>query len=493
MKWLACLVAALILTATLEAQTPAPHFPVAGTVVKVSPVFLLREDGGRTPVVILPAGTTVQVTGRQGPWYRIVFTSASGDQAGLMEPSDVRIDPDAAAGPTSNASGTVSERGFVEGRGLGFPQAAVNDSRRLVGDALVREEVFLKPTPSFRLAMGVDLRGSSHDEVEDEWRVDFDDRGALRPRIAVRRLTASITTSHVSLDLGKQFIRWGRADILSPADRFAPRDYMNVIDSEFLPVLGARSAIHVGGETVEAVWLPRMTPSRLPLLRERWTVVPAEAAGLTLVDNGAVFPGRSEQGVRWSHAGRFEMGLSFFNGFNHLPDIDAAVAPVGGTVSLTRTYSALRTYGGEAAVPTRAFTLKGEAAYFTSPTATSEEYVLYVVEAERQTGEWLLDVGYAGEVVTRSRDRVPFAAERGVARSIIGRASYTIDPRRSLEVEGAVRQNGHGLYVKGEFSQTFGRHWRLTVAAAGIGGKADDFLGQYQRNSHGSATLRLSF
>ena len=55
------------------------------------------------------------------------------------------------------------------------------------------------------------------------------------------------------------------------------------------------------------------------------------------------------------------------------------------------------------------------------------EYVLYVVEAERQTGEWLLDGGYAGEVVTTSvstLNRFSFAAERGMARSFIGRVSH---------------------------------------------------------------------
>jgi hypothetical protein len=138
--------------------------------------------------------------------------------------------------------------------------------------------------------------------------------------------------------------------------------------------------------------------------------------------------------------------------------------------------------------------LKGEANYFTSPTATSDEYVLYVIEAERQAGEWLLDGGYAGEVVTTTGDGASsFNAERGMARSIIGRASYTIDQRRSAEMEGAVRQNGHGFYAKGAFSETFGRHWRLTLAAVGIGGQDDDFLGQYHRNSHVSATFRLSF
>jgi hypothetical protein len=410
-----------------------------------------------------------------------------------MEPHDVQIDADAVSLSSERDMAAVSERGFVELRGFGFPQSATNDARRGVADTLLRQELFLKPVRWLQFSLGVDLRESTHDEVEDEWRLDLEDRGVLRPRAGVRRLAMAITTRHVSLDLGKQFIRWGRADILSPVDRFAPRDYLNVLDSEFLPVIGARASVRAGGETFEMVWVPQMTPSRLPLVGRRWTIVPPEASGFALEDRGAIFPEKSEQGFRWSHAGRFEMGLSFFDGFNHLPDIEAAIDPDQGTVGLTRTYSPLRSYGGELSVPTPAFTLKGEAAYFTSPTSTSDEYVLYVIEAERQIGEWLLDAGYAGEVVTASRDRSPFAAERGVAHSIIGRASYTIDPRRSFEIEGAARRNGRGLYAKGEFSQTFGRHWRLTLAAAGLGGKDDDFLGQYRRNSHVSATLRLSY
>jgi hypothetical protein len=410
-----------------------------------------------------------------------------------MAPHEVRLDPDAAAPPTSSVRAVLSERGFAELRGVGFPQVAANDSRRAVGDALLRQEVFVKPARWAQFAMGVDLRGSSHGEVEDEWRLDLEDRGRLRPRAGVRRLGVALTTRHVSLDLGKQFIRWGRADILSPVDRFAPRDYLNVLDSEFLPVMGARASLRAGGETFEMVWVPQMTPSRLPLLGRRWTVVPPEAASFTLEDHGSVFPDGSERGFRWSHAGRFEVGLSVFSGFNHLPDIEAVVDPAEGTVALTRTYSALRTYGGEASIPLAAFTLKGEAAWFQSPTSSSDEYLLYVIEAERQMGEWLFDVGYTGEVVTESRGRTPFAAERGVAHSLIGHASYTIDPRRHIEFEGAARRNGHGVYAKGEFSQTFGRHWRLTLAAAGIGGRDDDFLGQYQRNSHVSATLRLSY
>jgi hypothetical protein len=391
---------------------------------------------------------------------------------------------------------TFSQRGFVEGRAFEFPETTPTDTTRTVGDFLFREDVVVKPARWIQFAGGLDLRGNSHDQVEDTWRVDFKDRTVLRPRVAVRRLGATLFAKGFTLDLGKQFIRWARADILNPADRFAPRDFLNVIDTDFLPVLGARASLQVGSETFEGVWIPRFTPSRLPLFDQRWTVLPPAAAGLSLVDLGSDIPRGPQEGVRWRHAGaRFESSLSYFNGFNHLPDI-VVETPSPGVLALTRVYPALRTYGGDMAVPTGWLTLKAEAAYFTSPTSQSDEYVLYVIEAERQTGEWLLDGGYAGEVVTTSVtavNRFSFAAERGMARSIIGRASYTVDPRRTVAVEAAVRRNGDGFYVKGEYSQVWGQHWRVTATGVGINGVDSDFLGQYRRNSHVSIALRFSF
>jgi hypothetical protein len=80
-----------------------------------------------------------------------------------------------------------------------------------------------------------------------------------------------------------------------------------------------------------------------------------------------------------------------------------------------------------------------------------------------------------------------------MARSIIGRAAYTLDPRRLVIFEGAVRQDGDGFYGKLEYSQALNQYVRLTLTGVGLGGEPEDFLGQYRRNSHGSVTLRFSF
>jgi hypothetical protein len=389
---------------------------------------------------------------------------------------------------------TATYSGFLEGRGFAFPQEATNDATRLIGDALFRNEVVLRPSGWFQLAAGLDLRANSHDQVEDEWRLDLEDRGVRRPRAALRRLAATVSTRGLTLDVGKQFIRWGRADVIYPTDRFAPRDYLNVIDSDLLPVFAARGAYQIGSETLEAIWVPQLTPSRLPLLDQRWAAVPQEASALSIVDGGSEIPSGAQFGARWRHTGsRIETALSFFDGYNHLPDIDARVRPDAGAVEVVRVHPTIRMYGGDIAIPGEWFTLKGEVAFVTSPPATSDEYVLYVVEIERQVGEWLLDVGYAGEVVRESRAALEFAPDRSMAESVVGRVSYTVDPRRTVIVEGAARQRGDGFYAKIEYSQAMAQHWRLTLTGVGLGGDRDDFLGQYRRNSHGSITLRFSF
>lgn len=455
-----------------------------------TPMFWLK-DTSRTPMRILTSGTSVRLVRQEGGWFRVIFVDPKyGEEAGYISQADLRRS--GSPGVNRGGSDVFSQRGYVEGRFLGFAQSAPFDPQLGIGDVVLRDDLFVKPTRWLQFSAGAQVRANSYNQVEDEWRVDTQDRGVLRPRISLRRLTAGITTSHLTVDVGKQFIRWGRADILNPIDRFAPKDFVNVLDVEYLPVIGARSSLQLGAETFEGVWLTQMTPSRLPLINQRWTAVPADVApGLVLEDRGSAFPRGAEQGFRWTHSGRFEAGASFFNGFNHLPDVAAAVD--GSSLQLTRTYSAIRTFGGEILVPTAIAGIKGETAYFMSPGGRNEEYILYVLELERQVGEWILDGGYVGEIVTSTRPGLTFGAERGIGRSFIGRASYAIGPRRSIAAEAAVRQNGQGFFVRGEFSEALSSRLRVTVSAVGIGGDVGDFIGQYNRNSHASAGMRLSF
>ena len=144
---------------------------------------------------------------------------------------------------TPGAAQQLSQRGFADASVQLFPQEATNDPTQAVADVLVREEVFVKPAPWVQFSAGADVRANSHDQVEDSWRFDVSDRGILRPRLSLRRAVATFTYRGLTVDAGKQFIRWGKTDILTPTDRFAPRDYLDVVDAEFIAVTGVRAAL----------------------------------------------------------------------------------------------------------------------------------------------------------------------------------------------------------------------------------------------------------
>lgn len=386
---------------------------------------------------------------------------------------------------------TFSQRGYFDLRTTVYPQAATNDRGRFIEEGLLRWEPTVELTPSFKLFGAVDARSDTHRQVERSLRLDWKDRSLQRPALSVRRASLQWHRGPVTVEAGKQLIRWGKADILNPTDRFAPRDYLSVVDNDFLGVTAARVTWESGNNSLDAV-VSRFTPSRMPLLNQRWTVLPDQAQGFRLLDDGSRFPNRAQVGLRWNHVGSgYEFSTVVFDGDHHLPLFAADLRADG--VHLARYYPRLRLYGGDFALPTRWFNVKAEAAYFTSQTPTADEYVLWVLQLERTWGEWVFVGGYSGEVVTERRNPLGFTPDRGFARSVLARAAYTIDARRSVAFQAAIRDSGQGAWVQAEYSHQLSNHWRATGSAALLAGSRPDFLGQFERNSHLMVALRYSF
>src|SRR6266516_6557 len=254
------------------------------------------------------------------------------------------------------AGQTYTHRGFLENRASFYPQTAANDRARAPGEWLIRYEGFLQASNAFQLAGSIDLRLDTHHQVERDIKLSWQDRETRRPTGEVRRLSAMYHKGPVTFEMGKQFVRWGKTDIVTPTDRFAPRDFLTVVDNDFLPITAARLTFEKGSNTVDAVWSPRLTPSRIPLPNQRWAVSPELPAGLRLNDAGAKFPGGSQSGVRWNHAGTAEYGISLYEGFNHMPSFEIsprfivpfltagpAGPPTGGTPAFNSSRSPLPT------------------------------------------------------------------------------------------------------------------------------------------------------
>jgi hypothetical protein len=410
----------------------------------------------------------------------------------------------ALAGSAAAQSPPVTQRGFLEGAGVYYPQATAQDATQWIGEALWRQEASWRAVSWLTVSGAFDARAATDDRVERTWAVDWTDRGLQRPALGVRALNAAVTRGGLTLAAGKQFVRWGKADVLNPTDRFAPRDLLEVVDNYFLGVTALRATYERGPYTVDLVWVPLFTPSRMPLANSRWA--PSEAAAhtaettaaLPVADLGSIFPSRSQVGIRWNHlASGFEYSLSFYDGFNNLPRIDIRANPELRRTEVTRVYSPMRMAGADAAWPLRWFTLKGEAGYLWTTDPFADDYGIYVVQLERQRGEWLFVGGYSGEFVTRNRalSATPvYAFDRGLSNTFLGRASYTIDPLRTLAFEGALRYDASGGWIKAEYSRTFGRHWRATTRADILAGApGDPFFGRYRRNSSARLTVRYSY
>jgi hypothetical protein len=382
---------------------------------------------------------------------------------------------------------SFTQRGFVETQGVVYPQDAINDSANVIGEVQLRYEGFYKPWSNFQIAGALDLRSDTHHQTEREFRLDWDDRGRQRPLLSLQRLSAQFHHGGFTVEAGKQLVRWGRTDIVNPTDRFAPRDFLTVVDNEFLGIAAIRATYERGADTIDVIWSPRLTPSRIPLLSQRWFIPPQGAPAFELSRD---IPDGSQAGIRWSHVGFVEFAAAFYSGFDNLPSFE--ITP--GSPVVRETYSKLRMFGGDIGIPLRLVSIKGEAAYFQSPDHNADNYVLYVIQLERQAGEWFFVGGYGGEAITeRGNQSADFNPVRGLTRTILARAGYTIDANRSVAFETAVRENFDGLWSKAEYSQAFGQHWRLTAGFTLIRGKATDFLGQYNRNSHAVLAVRYSF
>jgi hypothetical protein len=384
------------------------------------------------------------------------------------------------------------QRGYVDWRVWTFPQTTYNDRAHIIGEALVHYDVTYGFGPRWKLTGGTETRMDTHHQTERAFHINIDDRGRQRPNFSIRRVSVIHNRGPVTIEVGKQLIRWGKADILNPTDRFAPRDFLAVVDNDILAVHAARMIFERKSNSIEVVAQPLFTPSRTPLVNQRWAVLPEQIRDIPMNEQGSRLPGGTQWGARWNHVGLgYEMSLSFFDGHNHLPLFEGSFN--GREIDFRRFFPQMRMYGADAAVPFKWLTLKAEAAYFTSNTPQADEYALYVIQLAGQSGKTSFVGGYAGEAVTRRRTQFNFAPDRGLARAFLGRASYDIDANRSVALETAVRENGNGLWLKAEYSKAWGQNWRGTTGFTLLRGAPTDFLGQYRRNSFFNLSLRYSF
>src|SRR5687767_15858875 len=105
-------------------------------------------------------------------------------------------------------------RGFVQIQSTAYPQPMPQDNNGLGAEALFRFEPAYKPVDWLMLAGSVDARMDTFEQVERTRRFDVRDRSLQRPLLSLRHATVTLRQRTFTIDVGKQFVRWGKADIL---------------------------------------------------------------------------------------------------------------------------------------------------------------------------------------------------------------------------------------------------------------------------------------
>ena len=226
---------------------------------------------------------------------------------------------------TACYSQDFTQRGFIETRLLLYPQTVPADSGRVIDEVYLEYEFSKKISTGLRVYGAFEAQTDTHRQTERTFDFSWLDRKIRRPLFGVRRLSASYTKGPLNIELGKQSVRWGKADILNPTDRFAPRDFLSVFHPDYLSITGSRLIYGGQSNTIDLVFVPFFTPSRAPLFNQRWVNLPQT---LPLNDLGARYPGGTQFGGRFNHIGKVaEWSISYFDGYNNLPLIDYALTP----------------------------------------------------------------------------------------------------------------------------------------------------------------------
>ena len=170
--------------------------------------------------------------------------------------------------------------------------------------------------------------------------------------------SATYTRGKLTVEAGKQFIRWGKTDVLNPTDRFAPRDFVNVVDNDYSR--HHRRARH----------LRHAVRHHRPGLRAAPDAQPRAAAESAM---GGAAPGHSDvEGPRLPRRPAVRRALEPHRRAwpsTRSPSTTATTtcrssgaAELGpARADVQRYYPQMRMYGADAAVPLPPVTLKGEA------------------------------------------------------------------------------------------------------------------------------------
>jgi hypothetical protein len=167
-------------------------------------------------------------------------------------------------------------RGSLEYRLYWYSRGRAHDERKRHSEYRAELELDIPLTEHFRLFLVPEFRWDSHHHTAGAF--DELNRDELRrPAFHFKEAYLEWQDGPWQVRAGEQIFAWGTADGYNPTDNLNPRDYLELVDNEEIPVPALNLSYQVGPlSSLQFVVAPVFIPSRSAAQDSRWCLFPAQ-------------------------------------------------------------------------------------------------------------------------------------------------------------------------------------------------------------------------
>ena len=266
---------------------------------------------------------------------------------------------------------------------------------------------------------------------------EFEDDDRRRPIFNITEAYMDFFFDDFDVRVGKQIVKWGKADVFNPTDRINPDDFSTLLDDEPIGVVAGKVNYWFEGWGLEVVVVPTFTPSRFPPGGTRFSLVP------TMLPLPLLPPKERPDTIHDTQYGArltttyegWDFSASWYDGVNHFPGVEVVPVPIFPGLAFEPVYHRLRVLGGDFATTLDKLGLHGEGAWYQSDGQREDDYLVYVLGLDYTWVDVYKDhdifaiLEYAGEHVTEQEKRAVAGSglQRAFANTFAANINYEVD------------------------------------------------------------------
>ena len=340
-------------------------------------------------------------------------------------------------------------------------------------------------------------------------------------QLNLREIYMDMYFKNFDLRIGKQQVVWGKADGVFITDIVSPLNLTEFLLPDFdeirKGVIAAKLDYYIGNSTLEAILIPRFTPTTSPDANSSWYIQPEFPAPTTFDwSKSTIAPSleNSELFLKWS-AMTSRVDFEIMGGYTwddsptmHVQkqmEIDPTTTPptpVLTGLTITPQYHRLAVAGGSFSTEIKGVIFRGEGAYYNGkyfqtedPLATDalvqKDYLNYVAGVDFNIGSVKLSAQFIQKFIL---DHNVYMSEDEIQNTATFMARYDmLRETLHLELFSYIGLSESDALIRPKVTYDFDDSFSLLLGANIFVGDEDGRFGQYQDNSMVYTKIKYNF